>query len=118
MRTTLLSITLGFLLACAGVLNSLTPELPFTVPAGSTTTGVNVNKQIGVSTTEVSFTNPDVDPTQLQADVLAELLAGGWNVEATPGTLAATRAEGESMTVTIGSAPDGGSTLAVVWTKQ
>ena len=117
MRTTLLSVTLGFLLACAGALNSLTPDLPFTIPPGSNTTGVNVNTTNGVSSTQVSFASPDVDPAALQDAMLAELIASSWSVNATPGSLSGTRGEGESLVITIAGASAGGSSVDVVWTK-
>jgi hypothetical protein len=115
-----LSFLLFFLLACSGALNSMTPEMPFQLPAETNTTNININTSNGVTTTEVSFVTTSVDTVDLQGDLHEELMADGWAVTSTasnigPGTLTCTKGD-ESLVITIEEEGDGAG-FHVLWVQ-
>lgn len=108
MRTSLAFLAL-FLLACSGALNSMTPAVPVSVPAGANTTGINIATHNGVSTTDVSFSTAKT-PTELQTGFETELIDAGWELQSTAGSgdsvITATKGD-EALSITIRTGADG-----------
>lgn len=109
MRKLVLTAVLGFLLACAGALDSMTPEMPFALPADTHTTNIDLNTTNGVTTTRVAFTAAESDAATLQAELEAALAAEGWTVTSGSGAVAGTKGS-QSIQILVSS-----GSFEVVW---
>ncbi|MEZ4320851.1 MAG: hypothetical protein R3F61_25465 [Myxococcota bacterium] len=113
-RRLVLATSLGFLLACAGVIDSMAPAPVVPPPAGSTTTSFNSSFNNGTSSVTMEYST-SASASEITAHYEASLAADGWTVVGSStggmGVVTATKgAESFSVTTSDGS-------FTTVWVK-